>query len=443
MTNVSDPSTSPAVRALPERTVFVEVTNTLAVNYITGYQRHTREMLGRLMRLDGNVQYVPVLWCSECATFRRLTNRELDAFAHFVPRPAPARSRLATIADPLPSPIKTAGRALIRTRAVKAVREQLARRRRIKAHPPEHTDLRIDTWPTDSWFFDLEAAWHNIPHRSDLLPWLHRRDIRTAVLVADVMPFLFTEWFDAGQIRLFTSFMEAHLRHSDKFVAISECSLRDLLRVAEERGFDRAIETSIITMGANFKKVDDDLARPSEAPSGRYILSVATVEPRKNHDLLIRAFDQLRDEIDDLSLVFVGKAGWMTDELQARMRSHPDHGGRFLWLDNVDDPLLNALYRHAYLAVQPAFYEGYGTPVIEALGNGVPTLSSNGGSLPEAGGDFADYFDPNDVDQLVELIRRAYVDAEYTEAKRSALADYRPPTWELGASGIAAAFALD
>ncbi|MEZ5253696.1 MAG: hypothetical protein R2689_07525 [Microthrixaceae bacterium] len=59
---------------------------------------------------------------------------------------------------------------------------------------------------------------------------------------------------------------------------------------------------------------------------------------------MIRAYDTLRDEIDDLSVVFVGKAGWMTDELQDRMRSHPDHGGRFRWLDKVDDTLLTRCF---------------------------------------------------------------------------------------------------
>lgn len=429
--------------AMPRRTVFVEVTNTLAVNYITGFQRHTREMLGRLMQLDGPVRYIPVLWCSECETFRHLTTAELDAFAHFVPRPDPPRSRLATLADPLPASLKRFGRRLIRTRAATSAREELARRRRLRNHPAAHDALRIDEWPDESWFFDLEAAWHNVPHRSELLPWLRNRGVHTAVLVADVMPFLFHDWFDAGQIRLFTSFMQAHLTYSEKFIAISECSRRDLLAVAEAEGVQRRLEVPIITMGANFKRADADLARPPEAPPGRYILSVATVEPRKNHDLLIRAYDTLRDEIDDLSVVFVGKAGWMTDELQDRMRSHPDHGGRFRWLDKVDDTLLNALFRHAYLAVQPAFYEGYGTPVIEALGNGVPTLSSSGGSLPEAGGTYAEYFDPVDLDELVALIRRAYRDHAHYEAMRAALVDYRPPTWELGAAGIAEAFALD
>ena len=434
------PPASDASEPASTRTVWVEVSNTLAVDYVTGFQRHTRELLGRLGRLEGPLTFVPVRWCAECATFRRLTVAERAALAVFTPRDAPQRSRLAQLTDPLPETLKLRGRALIRTRIAHAAREELARRRRIRNHPPGHAELRIDEWPADSWFFDLEAAWHNVPRRDVVLPWLRDRGVHTSTLVADVMPTQFPQWFDAGQIRLFSTFIEAHLRHSEKFVCISECSRRDVEALAERLGIAADLDTSVITMGANFQRADDHLPLPAEAPTGRYLLSVATVEPRKNHRLLIDAFDRLKERHPDLGLVMVGKAGWMTDDLQELMRSHVDQGARFRWLDKVDDRLLDGLYRHAFLAVQPAFYEGFGTPVIEALGNGVPTLSSTGGALPEAGGEWAEYFDPTDVDELVELIERHLTDVEYHRERRDALATYRPPSWEDGAAGIEEAF---
>jgi len=441
MTSDSPTDDAAALGSAPTRTVWVEVSNTLAVDYVTGFQRHTRELLARLQAAGGGATYIPVRWCTECGTFRRLTAGEESSLVKFVAPTAPARSRLAEVTEPLPAPLKVLARKALHTKPAMAAREELARRRRIRNHPASHAELRVDVWPDDSWFFDLEAAWHNTPHRDVVLPWLHERGVHTAALVADVMPTQFPQWFDAGQIRLFSTFIEAHLRHSERFVCISECSRADVIELAERIGLGRELETSVITMGANFQRADDDLARPTQAPDGRYLLSVATVEPRKNHALLVAAFDELKDRHPDLGLVMVGKAGWMTDDLQAAMLGHPDQGVRFRWLSKVDDDLLDALYRHAFLAVQPAFYEGFGTPVIEALGNGVPTLSSTGGALPEAGGEWAEYFDPNDRDELVELIERHLTDADYHRERRDALVDYRPPTWEDGASGIRAAFA--
>ncbi len=427
------------------RTVWVEVTNTLAVPYLTGFQRHTRELLARLPGEgdESPVCFIPVVWCAECDAFRRLDAGEADRLATFRAPAAPPASRLAALSDPLPDALKMALRRVIHTPRVQARRDELARRRRVRDHPASHAALRISTWPERSYLFDLEAAWHNAPTRDVLLPRLRAEGVTTTTLIADVMPEQFPQWFDAGQIKLFDRFVRAHLEYSDKFVCISRCSKRDVVEFAERVGVTRTLDTPLITMGANFTRAEEGLPRPAEAPAGRYLLSVATVEPRKNQALLIGAFERLRDSHDDLSLVLVGKTGWMTADLIERMRTHPDQGGRFRWLDKVDDRLLDALYRHAFLAVQPSFYEGFGTPVIEALGNGVPTLASTGGALPEAGGAYAEYFDPHDLDALVALVDLHMRDAAHHEARRAALVDYRPPSWEDGAAGILASFTPD
>ena len=427
------------------RHVFVDVSNTLAVPYQTGFQRHTRELLRRLPGPDdaGPIRFIPVRWCLECGTFRRLDPGESAQLATFRAPATPPRSRLSQLADPLPGPVRSALARAIRLGPVQALRDRAAQRRRLAAHPAGHGTLRIDEWPRDSWLFDLEAAWHNVPHRAELLPAMAARGVRTATLIADVMPTQFPEWFDDGQIRLFTSFIDAHLDHSERFVCISRCSERDVVEYSRRRGDDRPLRTSVITMGANFRVAAANLPRPESAPPGRFILSVGTVEPRKNHALLLDAFDRLADEIPDLSLAIVGKAGWMTEAITERMRAHPLAGGRLRWLDHVDDDTLDGLYRHAFVSVQPAFYEGFGTPVIEALANGLPTIASNGGALVEAGGARAEFFDPHRLDELVTLLRRHATDDAYHRARREALSDYRPPTWEDGAAGIVAALSPD
>lgn len=424
------------------RHVFVEVTNTLAVNYITGFQRMTRELLARVPGPDDDtaVRFVPVVFCGVCDSFRRLTADEADRLATFRPPPV-APTPLDRIDDKLPSPLGTALRRLLATRPGRSSRALLGRWWRRRRHPASHDQLRIRSWPADSWFFDLEAAWHDTPHRSVILPRLAREGVTTAVLVADVIPTQFPQWFDDAQIRLFGTFIEAHLAHSERFVCISRCSERDVNALADRLGLPTPLDTSVITIGADFASTGDAPLRPAVAPPGRYLLNVGTVEPRKNHDLLIRAFDRLAASHPDLSVCFVGKAGWLTEDLQARLRGHPMAGGRLRWLDDVDDTMLRALYHHAFLAVQPAFYEGYGAPVIEALAHGVPTLASDGGALPEAGGSYAEFFDPHDVESLVALVERHLNDPEHHQAARAALEGYQPPNWDDAAGALLDAFA--
>lgn len=427
---------------MSRRTIWVETTNTLNVPYLTGFQRHTRELLARLPgpEDDHDLAFVPVTWCQECDSFRRLGEHEAHRLREFRPTPVRTESRLSQLAAPLPPRARAVAQRAVHQRPVQALRDRVAAARRRAAHPDDHDRLRVDGSRPDTWLFDLEAAWHNLPTRDVLLPRLRAEGVHPSTLVADVMPELYPQWFDAGQIRLFQRFIRAHLRHSTRFVCISECSRRDLLTLADSLGIDVPTDTPVITMGADFRPAAGHLPRPASAPPGRYVLSVATIEPRKNHATLLDAFDQLLAGGRDVSLVFVGKAGWKTEALIDRMTHHPEFGGRFVWLDRVDDDELDALYRHAFVACQPSFYEGFGTPVIEALGHGVPTLSSSDGAQPEAGGEWAEYFDPHDTDALVDLLARHLDDPGHHAQIRERLSGYTPPTWDDGAAGIVDAF---
>ena len=194
-------------------------------------------------------------------------------------------------------------------------------------------------------------------------------------------------------------------------------------------GVDRPLDCRVVTMGADFRTFAEPADPPAELAGLRYLLCVSTLEPRKNQALLLDAMDALWDRYPDLALVLVGRIGWKTEGLVERITTHPQLGRRLFWYDRVDDALLDTLYRGAFLSVTPSFSEGFGVPVVEALAHGVPTLSSNGGALPEAGGERAEYFAPDDLDALVSAAERHLSDPGYHAGRRAALADYRPPTW--------------
>jgi glycosyltransferase involved in cell wall biosynthesis len=418
-------------------TVFVEVTNTLSVDFLTGFQRHTREILRHLPGpdADGPVRVVPIRWCSRHRTYRRLTDAEAERLARPPSAvPAPPRGLRGAI-DQLPAPLARSTRRMARSPIARSARQALAPARR----PPAHPELELGAWPAGSIFFDLEPAWHDPRPRAELLPELVDAGVIPVPLVADVLPETHPEWFESAPAARFRGFLHAHLRLSARFLCISASTERDLRAVAAAIGEARPLDCVVTPMGSDFVRGDDPQPLPPQLLGARYALDVATFEPRKNHALLLDAFDRLAAHRPDATLVLVGKVGWKSEALLERLAAHPLLGTRLFWFERADDELLASLYRHAFVAITPSLSEGFGTPVIEALAHGVPTLSSRGGALPEAGGDLAEYFDPRDVDGLVALWERHLAQEGWNLSQRRRLEGYRAQTWADTAAAVLAA----
>lgn len=403
--------------------VIVEVTNTVSLPYTTGYQRVVRSVLSGLGGTAGHgLDVVPVINTPEIGEYRRLTADEQDRL-----RAHPPGGRARRRADGF-GPLAPVVRSVADLSITRRTRGSLELRRRRRALTPEIRSLAVGLPPIGSVWFDLEPGWHDPEPRADLLPRLRASGVHTAVLVADVMPELFGEWFDVNQRRRFGQWLRAHLAGTERFLCISECTEVDLHRVARRNGITRDLHTTVIPLGADLPVVEPVAVHlPPEV--GRYLLVVGTIEPRKNQRLAIDAFDRLARRHPDLGLVLVGKEGWMIADLVAELRSHPLFGRRLLWLEGIDDAQLSWLYRHAFLAVAPSRYEGLGVPVMEALRQGCATIASTGGALVEAGDGRVEEIDPDDVDGLTVVVERHLLDPVHHRSVVERTAGYRAPTW--------------
>ncbi|GAA6621802.1 glycosyltransferase family 4 protein [Scytonema sp. NUACC26] len=145
-------------------------------------------------------------------------------------------------------------------------------------------------------------------------------------------------------------------------------------------------------------------------PNAPYILSLSTLEPRKNIDLTIRCFLQViqQEKIQDLNLVLVGAKGWKYDRIFAEISRNPILKDRIIATGYVADEDLAALYSGAIAFVYPSFYEGFGLPPLEAMQCGVPVITSNTSSLPEVVGDAGIMVDPKDSDMLCHSLLELY-----------------------------------
>lgn len=131
----------------------------------------------------------------------------------------------------------------------------------------------------------------------------------------------------------------------------------------------------------------------------KYIMTLSTLEPRKNMSLLLEAYSEIRDNVD-YDLVLVGRKGWKMDEVIEKYNKE----GRIHITGFVDDEHVSVIYKNALCFVFPTLYEGFGLPPIEALTHGVPVISSDAASMPEILRKQAVFFENNKKEQLIKLL---------------------------------------
>lgn len=153
----------------------------------------------------------------------------------------------------------------------------------------------------------------------------------------------------------------------------------------------------------------DDTQRQRYHLPENYLLCLATLEPRKNLQLLIKAYEELTLAGEELPpLVLAGRKGWKMDDLLEGIV--PQVVDKLCFTGFIDDEDLPAIYAGAKLFVFPSKYEGFGIPPLEAMAAGCPVLSSDAASLPEVLGDAANYFESENLESLKAALVSALKD---------------------------------
>ncbi|TPJ32819.1 glycosyltransferase family 1 protein [Mesorhizobium sp. B2-8-3] len=265
--------------------------------------------------------------------------------------------------------------------------------------------------------YDLSPGDHLLLMNND---WAHTdievisREARLAgakliVLLNDIIPIQFPEWYKPHDVKRFTDYVNLAFGLADRFILTSRCVTTDVEDYAAKLGVHLP-ELKQVPLGcdsARESKADGGL--PDGIETDRYILFVSTIEPRKNHSLLMDVWRRIVLDgtvaRSGMKLVFVGRSGWMVDGILAKLHSHPDYGRSLVHLDNVDDATLSRLYRNSAFCVYPSLYEGYGLPPVEALAYGKALIASTGGAIAEVVGSSGLCLDPLDVEGWENAMR--------------------------------------
>lgn len=265
---------------------------------------------------------------------------------------------------------------------------------------------------------------------------------RTVLTVHDLSFLRVPQCFTDALRRYLEQVVPCSVSRADSVIADSESTKRDLIELLGTP----ADKITVIYSGIEprFRPITDraalkDARRRYNLPE-RFILSVGTLQPRKNFTALIEAFARLRMEGGSLKLVIVGEKGWLYEDIFARVESLGLQG-EVLFPGFVADEDLPALYNLAEVFALPSLYEGFGLPPLEAMACGTPVVTSNISSLPEVVGDAGLMVEPMDVAGLAGDIGRLLEDgALHQEMVRRGLARAQEFTWERAARQLLAVY---
>ena len=228
--------------------------------------------------------------------------------------------------------------------------------------------------------------------------------------VHDVTPLLFPDWHSWRNRLGFTPFIGPSVRRARRIAVVSEHSRRDLL----DRFPDVAEKTVVVHNGVDLAPAPAGGPAPNE---GRpYVLSLGTLEPRKNLPRLVEAMESIWDRRPEFpDLVLAGTEGWGMRGFAGCLAASR-HGGRIRTAGYLVGDDRARWMAGARVFAYPSLYEGFGLPPLEAMALGTPVVASSASSLPEVVGDAGLLPDPEDAAAIAQAIEQAHDDEGFRRA---------------------------
>ncbi len=266
---------------------------------------------------------------------------------------------------------------------------------------------------------------------------LRDHGVRLASVVYDIAPIRFPHQVPARFLTDFRHWVDGNVAGSDLVIAISATVRNDLAEYFAGRAgapCPAGRRLAWFHLGQDLDRalpggaVRDGLTRIFDSPdAGTVLLMVGWLHPRKNHLLVLGVLEQLRREGISVRLIVIGRRDISADEFYRRVRSSPELVPSVFVFHDATDTELAFCYRRASALVYPSISEGFGLPLVEALGNGLPVFASDIPIFREIGEGFVSFFPLSDAGVLARKLRRFCVERAF-DAPRPAT-DFHWPTW--------------
>lgn len=274
----------------------------------------------------------------------------------------------------------------------------------------------------------VQVSPHHLTRTEQVRRILSRERTRLLALVHDLIPIEFPEYARPGGAALHARRMTTLARHADAVIANSAATGASFARWTEQQG--KAVPPIHVAL-LGTEPVAQAPAH-TFADARPYFLCLGTIEPRKNHLLLLHLWRQMAETLPAEQvprLVVVGRRGWENEQILDLLERCDALKHHVTEINGCPDSELAALLRGARALLMPSFAEGYGMPIAEALSVGMPVLASDIAAHREVGGPVPDYRDPLDGPGWCAAILDYAASGERYQAQMQRLPDWHAPDW--------------
>jgi glycosyltransferase involved in cell wall biosynthesis len=274
----------------------------------------------------------------------------------------------------------------------------------------------------------LLVSHHHLERPAVIARLKTRGNVRFVCLIHDVIPIEYPEYAKPGQAENHRNRIETAARFADALIVNSGVTCEALRPHLDH--FGRVPPVLVAPFGLDLPAQAIDPEPPIDRP---YFVYVSTIEARKNHLLLLNLWRQLANEGGEAvpRLVLIGQRGWETENVVDMLERCPALRGVVIEHNSLPDSDMVRLLRGARALLLPSFAEGFGFPLIEAFGVGVPALCSDIAALRETGGAVPEYLDPLDgPGWRSAILDYAAEPSPRRAAQLARLGQWQPPRWQ-------------
>jgi len=278
------------------------------------------------------------------------------------------------------------------------------------------------------------------------IPICKRKNLKIVVTIHDLAFKIFPNYFTKKDLVKLNKLSDMAISAADHIIAVSHSTKNDILKfypqISEEKiaviyhGFDPKLFQREILQ----EESDEILSKlkiptsPAGRQNSKFILYVGAIQPRKNLEVLIDAFERIKKKSasrrTDLKLVFAGAPAWKYQETLNRIAASK-FSSDIIVTGNLEFEKIAALYKNAKMFVFPSLYEGFGIPVLEAMAAKTPVILARNSSLVEIGGEAALYFETENSTDLANCMQKIIDDETLSkELIRKGIEHVRNFSWE-------------